>query len=242
MGYKLKPLGYRTKKLKDREEIWRLRSRAIWMHEGDENTNFYHKFSNGRKEVNTIWQLQNEQGQIVNTFPQLSELATSHFKHTYSAPRDTNLAEIIKVAQLFPRFVEQEEGDELTKEVTLKEMEATLKWFKKDKIPRPAGWSIEFYLDFFDTIGGDLLKIVEDSRIRGYLETVITSTFIALIPKIDNRVSFEDFRPISLCNYIYKIIAKIIANRMRPILSNHISREKFAFLQDRKIHEVVHMA
>lgn len=112
------------------------------MHEGDENTKFYHKFVNGRKNINTIWQLQNEQGKFVNTFPQLAELATSHFKRTYSAPRDTNLAEIIKVAQLFPIFVDQEEGGELTTEVTLEELEATLKWFKKDKSPRHDGWSI----------------------------------------------------------------------------------------------------
>lgn len=45
----------RAKILNYREEIWRLRSRAIWMHEGDENTKFYHKFTNGRKVINTIW-------------------------------------------------------------------------------------------------------------------------------------------------------------------------------------------
>lgn len=126
--------------------------------------------------------------------------------------------------------MDQEEGGELTKEVTLEELEATLKWFKKGKSPEPNGWLIEFYLAFFDIIGGDLLKIVEDSRTRGYLETYITSTFIALILKTDNPASYEDFHPISLCNSIYKIIAKIISNMMRPILANHISPEQFAFL------------
>jgi len=45
----------RGKILKDREEVWRLRSRAIWMKDGDANAKFYHKFSNGRKAINTIW-------------------------------------------------------------------------------------------------------------------------------------------------------------------------------------------
>eukprot|EP00253_Pinus_taeda_P016547 PITA_16547 len=113
--------------LKDSEESWRLRSRAIWMLEGDDNTKFYHKFANGRKAINTIWKLPNEQGQPLNTFPQLAALASSHFKQIYRAPPIVNLAEIIHVAQLFPRFVDQEGGRELTKEVTLGEMEATLK-------------------------------------------------------------------------------------------------------------------
>eukprot|EP00253_Pinus_taeda_P016616 PITA_16616 len=48
-------LAKRTHILKDREERWRLRSRAIWIKEGDDNTKFYHKFANGRKSINTIW-------------------------------------------------------------------------------------------------------------------------------------------------------------------------------------------
>eukprot|EP00253_Pinus_taeda_P023577 PITA_23577 len=72
--------------LKDSEESWRLRSRAIWMLEGDDNTKFYHKFANGRKAINTIWELPNEQGHPLNTFPQLAALASSHFKQIYRAP------------------------------------------------------------------------------------------------------------------------------------------------------------
>lgn len=68
------------------------------------------------------------------------------------------------------------------------------------------------------------------------------TTFISLIPKTNNPVSFDDFCPISLCNCIYKIIAKIIANRLYPILSTHISSEQFSFLQDKHIHEDVGIA
>lgn len=89
------------------------------MLEGDDNTKFYHKFTNGRKTINTIWQLSNEQGHPVDTFPQLAALAFSHFKKIYRVPPTVNLAEIIQVAQLFLRFLDQEEGRELTKEVTL---------------------------------------------------------------------------------------------------------------------------
>lgn len=68
----------RGKILKDKEETWRLRSQAIWLRERDENTKFYHKFSNGRRAYNTIWNLTNEQGAVADTFPQLASLATTH--------------------------------------------------------------------------------------------------------------------------------------------------------------------
>ena len=52
---------------------------------------------------------------------------------------------------------------------------------------------------------------------------IFNSTFIALIPKIDLPKSYEDFRPISLCNYIYKIIGKIISVHIRKVLGRYIS-------------------
>jgi len=73
---------------------------------------------------------------------------------------------------------------ELTKEITIEELEATIKCFNKDKSLRPDGWVIEFYSDFFDTLGEDLIKFIEHSRTSGKIPESFTSTFIALIPKL----------------------------------------------------------
>ena len=76
-----------------------------------------------------------------------------------------------------------------------------------------------FFLDLFDILGKDLLQVIEDSRTSGWIPTSFNSTFIALIPKSDNALSLNDFRPISLCNCVYKIISKVIAIRLKAILS-----------------------
>eukprot|EP00253_Pinus_taeda_P010037 PITA_10037 len=131
----------------------------------------------------------------------------------------------------------EEAGRELTKEITIGELEATLKWFKKDKSPGLDGWSIKFYLDFFETLGNDLLNVIEHSRTSGKIHESFTSTFFALIPKSDNPSTFDNYKPISLFNCIYTVMAKIIANRMQAILSKYISLEKISFLQDQQIHE-----
>jgi len=98
---------------------------------------------------------------------------------------------------------------------------------------------MEFYLSFFETIDPDLLNFIEKCRSTGRLYESINTTFIALIPKVDSPQSFSDFRPISPCNCLYKIIAKIIANRIKLILSDNISSEQFSFLHNRQVHETI---
>lgn len=129
------------------------------------------------------------------------------------------MVDIINAAGRFPRCVNDDDVEELTVIVTAGKLEGTLKWFKKDKSPGPDGWTIEFYLAFYELLGNDLLKVVEECRMSSSLYNVVNSTFIALIPKSDTPSSFNDYMPISLCNCLYKIISKVVANHLRPILS-----------------------
>lgn len=98
--------------------------------------------------------------------------------------------------------------------------------FQKDKSPGPAGWPIEFFLGFYDFFGEELLNVIEESRKAGFIHGPFNSTFIALIPKSAKPDSFDEFRPIALCNCIYKIISKVIAQRLKlniSLVSNLVS-------------------
>lgn len=92
-------------------------------------------------------------------------------------------------------------------------------------MPWPDSWTVEFFIHFFDLVGPDSLLMAEESKIRGHILEAINSTFIALIPKKKELESFKDYRPISLCNIIYKFISKIIAVQLKSTLSTYISQE-----------------
>ena len=137
-----------------------------------------------------------------SSFNEKARIGVAHFKNLFKAPPWASIVEVIRVAQLFPRFVEEEDNLSL-----MEELKVTLHSFQKDKSPGLDGWTIEFFLGLYDLLGGDLLKVMEDTRLSGRLPTSFNSTFIALIPKVDNPSSLNDFRPISLCvTYPYPII------------------------------------
>ncbi|KAK0591976.1 hypothetical protein LWI29_011174 [Acer saccharum] len=92
-----------------------------------------------------------------------------------------------------------------------------------------------FYHKFRDLVGpkvtAECLRCLNDG---GSLEAV-NGTLVVLIPKVKNPVRITEFRPISLCNVIYKIVAKVIANRLLLVLDEVISNSQSAFIPGRLI-------
>lgn len=110
------------------------------------------------------------------------------------------LQKIIRITQFFPSFFEGEESEALMVGISENELKGVLHSFQKDKISGLDKWLIEFYLDFFEIIGRDLLRVVEESRVTGYIHSTINSTLISLTPKTDLPLSFDEYKTISLYN------------------------------------------
>ena len=104
------------------------------------------------------------------------------------------------------------------------------------KAPGPDGFGASFYQQHWTTIKEQLCAAIKDFFSSGKLLKVFNHTFIALIPKVDNPETTNQFRPISLCNTFYKIVAKILVNRLRPLLERIIYPTQSAFVPHRAIH------
>jgi hypothetical protein len=107
-----------------------------------------------------------------------------HFSSFYKDSHNSIVDQIASV-RLYPRLVTEEEVLLLEKPCMKEEVLEVLRGFTKDKSPGPDGWTVEFFLHFFDLIVGDLLEAVEDSRLSGMVNRSLNSTFIALIPKVN---------------------------------------------------------
>jgi hypothetical protein len=92
-----------------------------------------------------------------------------------------------------------------------------------------------FYQNFWSIVGRDVTSFALNILNRGGDPGTINHTFICLIPKNKKPKLASDFRPISLCNVIFKIITNIIANRLKIILPDIISQYQSAFVPGRLI-------
>ena len=114
-----------------------------------------------------------------------------------------------------------------------------MKQLAKDKSPRPNGWPVEFFLSFLDMLMDELLHMVEQSKVEGFVSDTLNSTFSTTTPNKNKPKTINDYSPISLCNLAYKIITKIISNRLRTRLADMMSKEQFGFFGNRQILDVV---
>ena len=114
-----------------------------------------------------------------------------------------------------------------------------MKQLVKDKSPCPNGWMVEFFLSFLDMLMDELLHMVEQSRVEGFVSDTLNSSFSTTNPNKNKPKTINDYRPISLCNIACKIITKIISNRLRARLADMMSKEQFGFFGNRQILDVV---
>ncbi|KAM0071671.1 putative RNA-directed DNA polymerase [Helianthus debilis subsp. tardiflorus] len=100
------------------------------------------------------------------------------------------------------------------------------------KSPGPDGFSLKF---FWPKLKPWILGLMNEFFISGSISNGCNSSFVALIPKIRDPQLLANFRPISLVGSIYKIIAKVLANRLKPALKDFISPNQSAFVGGRNI-------
>jgi hypothetical protein len=141
----------------------------------------------------------------------------------------------------------EEDRQELTKTFNLEEIKRVVFDMKHNKAAGPDGFPAKFYQVFWDTIKEDL-KEMFDKFHDGNLDIErLNHGVITLVPKVSNALTIQKFRPICLLNVSYKILTKLLADRLGLVIHKIIADTQTAFIRDRYImkgivilHETIH--
>lgn len=108
--------------------------------------------------------------------------------------------------------------------------------------PGPNGMSPIFFQKYWDVVGTNVVNSVLQTLRTLVMPNGLNETFICLIPKVNYPQKITEFRPISLCNVVYKLVSKVLANRLKKILPEVISESQSAFVPGRQITDIVLVA
>ena len=147
----------------------------------------------------------------------------------------SNSIELAVEIDSIPRVVTEEMNGILTSEFRTWEIDNALKQMAPLKVPGPDGMPPLFYQNFWELVRGDVSGSILNFLNSGSLPNPLNHTFVILIPKTKNRERVTEFRPISLCNVLYKIFSKVLANRLKKVLPYIISEHQSAFIKGRLI-------
>nr|GEV68877.1 RNA-directed DNA polymerase, eukaryota [Tanacetum cinerariifolium] len=185
------------------------KAKIKWSIEGDENSKFFHGILNKKRNQHAIRGILSE-GNWIEDPNSVNNAFFSHFKERYDSPCSSRLM----LEGEFPNKLRADQSIDLESNVTIKEIKRVVWDCGIDKSPRPDGFTFGFYRRYWDIIKKDVADAVSFFFISGNFPKGGNSSFIALIPKMQDAKVVKDYRPISLIGSLYKIIAKILANRL----------------------------
>ena len=225
-------LKHRLDKLLVQDDLfWKQRAKTFWYREGDLNTKFFHAAATSRRKVNRIEHLQNSNGTVCRKEEELQIIARDYISHLFTKLPSTRADVISKVAT----SISDDDNCSLTAAFTLEEFKTVVFSMQADKCPGPDGFNPGFYQKFWDMCGSEIHKAGCEWLENGVFPTHLNSTNIALIPKGDAQTTMKDWQPIALCNVVYKMVAKVLANRLKNVLDKCISTSQSAFVPGRSI-------
>ncbi|XP_048623890.1 uncharacterized protein LOC125592615 [Brassica napus] len=169
----------------------------------------------------------------------LVAIATSYFRQIFESSTPEDIEEALSEV---PTTITGTMNDSLTAPVSEWEVKLALFAMHPDKAPGPDGMTSLFYQQFWDIVKQDLTLMVNKFLFEGHVANSLNDTNICLIPKTTKPNDMAQFRPISLCNVSYKIVSKVLCQRLKKVLPGLISETQSAFVAGRQISDNIMIA
>ncbi|GJY65325.1 RNA-directed DNA polymerase, eukaryota [Tanacetum coccineum] len=227
----------RTVLLKDLQDInnqlsldMAQKAKVRWSIEGDENSKYFHGILN-KKRLQLAIRGVLVDGDWIDEPANVKNEFLNHFSNRFSKPISANIylgSQMLKTLSL-------DQVEDLERNVTYDEIKRAVWDCGTNKSPGPDGFTFDFIRRYWYVIDKDVEKAVEEFFDSSTFPPGCNASFITLIPKMQDAKLVKDFRPISLIGCIYKIVAKILANRLSLVILELVSDVQSAFVSNRQI-------
>jgi hypothetical protein len=202
--------------------------------EGDRNSRFFHVSTLVRRRRNHIEAIKSDQGDWLREWSEISQDFNTNFQDLYSEESATFPEDLDGLVQ---NCITDQENEQICRIPTREEIKTTIFEMHPCKAPGPDGLPAFFFKQYWPIVADQVCNAVQNFFVHGQMLKELNNTFIVLIPKNENPTTVNHYRPISLCNTVYKIISKLLVARLRPILHKLISPQQSAFILGRWIIE-----
>ncbi|KAJ9686325.1 hypothetical protein PVL29_015292 [Vitis rotundifolia] len=142
---------------------------------------------------------------------------------------------MVDIRGLNLKQISQEEAGILELPFSEEEILMALRDMNGDKAPGPDGFTMAFWQYCWDFVKEEILEMFMEFHEQNSFLRSLNNTFLVLLPKKGGAEDLGDFRPISLLGGLYKLLAKVLANRIKKVVGKVISSDQNAFVQERQI-------
>jgi len=216
-----------------------LRSKVQWAIDSDKNTSYFLGLEKQRQSNNCIIELTDKNGNTYGDIESLLRIEHTFYKELYEYEEvDENAIE--EILTHVKAKLENKDKRKCESPITIEEVKLSLCGMKKSKSPGNDGLTSEFYSFFFDKLGPCLLKVYESIEQKGEMSRSMKCGILSLIyKKKGDKRDLAKWRPISLLNVDYKILARCFSNRLKNVISTVVNKFQTCCIPGRTIHDNV---
>ena len=209
--------------------------KAKWLEQGEKPTKYFLNLEKKRSMEKTIYMLVNNQDEYVTGDKEILRMCKNFFEDLHASRFDSDVQAYMHDTPV-PKLSERDR-DLCEGPITFSECHEALKSMGANKAPSVSGFSKEFMLFYWSEIGEIITQYINDAYNSGKLFITQRRGVLTLIPKSGDQKNLRNKRPICLLDIVYKIIAKVIANRLSAVINKIVHTDQTGFIKRRSIQD-----